>query len=269
MTWNRVILSDGAVPASATSVIYNAVQGAFYAFIRRHGLYSSIDGQHFTRLPAQPTAGLASANCPAGSNSSTCLIYRGEFAVVPGRNEMYVWVVDEQPDQNGDPAAADEGIWQIIERRNGPAARVGHRFRITASRIAATTRSAETAAAGSSRVGTTWSSPRSPMERQRDVYAGAINLYKCTLSRGHHLHPGRLDQSHPRLRMRPAGGAGACASRSAWNRFMVAGEHIARLFCARWRNQPNAGRLRQTEHRKLHRDESVRQLEPASESWAR
>ena len=53
VTWNRVVLSDGAVPASATAVIYNPSQGTsgtFYAFIRRHGLYSSTDGQHFTRL---------------------------------------------------------------------------------------------------------------------------------------------------------------------------------------------------------------------------
>jgi hypothetical protein len=115
VTWNRVILSDGAVPASATAVVYNASQGAsgtFYAFIRRHGLYSSTDGQHFTRLATQPSTGLASANCPAASNASTCLIYRGEFAVVPGRNEMYVWVVDVQPNANGNPAPADEGIWQ-------------------------------------------------------------------------------------------------------------------------------------------------------------
>ncbi len=114
MTWNRVTLTDGAVPASATAVIYNPSQGAtgtFYAFIRRHGLYSSTDGQHFTPLAVQPTAGLASANCPTGSNASTCLIYRGEFAVVPGRNEMYVWVVDVQPDAYGNPVAADEGIW--------------------------------------------------------------------------------------------------------------------------------------------------------------
>ncbi len=88
VTWNRAILSDGAVPASATSVVYNPSQGAlgtFYTFIRRHGLYSSTDGQHFTRSVGQPTPGLAAANCPAGSNSSACLIYRGEFAVVPGR----------------------------------------------------------------------------------------------------------------------------------------------------------------------------------------
>ena len=31
-TWNRVTLSDGAVPASATAVIYNASQGAFLRF---------------------------------------------------------------------------------------------------------------------------------------------------------------------------------------------------------------------------------------------
>ena len=83
VTWNRVTLTDGAVPASATAVIYNPLQGTngtFYAFIRRHGLYSSTDGQNFTRLATQPTAGLASANCPAGSNATTCLIYRGEFA---------------------------------------------------------------------------------------------------------------------------------------------------------------------------------------------
>ncbi len=99
VTWNRVTLTDGAIPSSATAVIYNPLQGAsgtFYTFIRRHGLYSSTDGQTFTRLATQPTAGLASANCPASSNATSCLIYRGEFAVVPGRNEMYVWVVDVQ-----------------------------------------------------------------------------------------------------------------------------------------------------------------------------
>jgi hypothetical protein len=115
VTWNRVILSDSAVPASATAVVYNPSQGAsgtFYAFIRRHGLYSSTDGQHFTRLTVQPGASLASGLCPAGSNASSCLIYRGEFAVVPGRNEMYVWVVDVQPDGFGNPAPVDEGIWR-------------------------------------------------------------------------------------------------------------------------------------------------------------
>src|ERR1019366_7223503 len=82
--------------------------GTFYAVIRRHGLYSSTDGQHFARLTTQPSAGLASGLCPAGSNATSCLIYRGEFAVVPWRNEMYVWVVDVQPGS----APVDEGIYQ-------------------------------------------------------------------------------------------------------------------------------------------------------------
>jgi hypothetical protein len=71
-TWNQVTLSDSAVPASATSVTYNTSQGTsgtFYAFIRRHGLYSSTDGQHFTRLATQPSIGLASAQCPPTSNA--------------------------------------------------------------------------------------------------------------------------------------------------------------------------------------------------------
>jgi large repetitive protein len=107
-TWNRVTLSDNAVPASATGVVYNATQGAFYAAIRRHGIYSSTDGQHFTRLATQPTAGLTSANCPAGSNSANCPIYRAEFAVTPARNEMYVWVFDLSPTTG----ETDDGIWR-------------------------------------------------------------------------------------------------------------------------------------------------------------
>ena len=106
-TWNRVILSDGAVPASASAVIYNPNQGTtgtFYAFIRRHGLYSSTDGQHFTRLAVQPPGVSQLGELPSEFECVTCLIYRGEFAVVPGRNEMYVWMVDVQPDINGNPA---------------------------------------------------------------------------------------------------------------------------------------------------------------------
>ena len=66
------------------------------------------------RLAAQPTTGLSTANCPAISNANSCLIYRGEFAVVPGRNEMYVWVVDVQTDVNGNPTPVDQGIWRSL-----------------------------------------------------------------------------------------------------------------------------------------------------------
>src|ERR1700687_3412986 len=183
VTWNRAILSDGAVPSSATAVIYNASQGAsgtFYAFIRRHGLYSSTDGQHFMRLTVQPSAGLASGLCPAGSNASSCLIYRGEFAVVPGRNEMYVWIVDVQTDNNGNPAPVDKGIWRTTtggtswtqipdngitncgDSAFGPNSGCGVEQGYYDLEVAAIPNGAA----------------------ETDVYAGAINLYKCTLEGG-------------------------------------------------------------------------------------
>src|SRR5882762_2590027 len=177
-TWNRVILSDNAIPASVKGVVYNSTQGAFYAAIRRHGIYSSTDGQHFTRLATQPTAGLASGNCPAGSNSTNCQIYRAEFAVTPGRNEMYVWVVDAQ---NG-VGEIDDGIWrtanggtawtQIPDNGitncfqggdSGGDGGCGVQQGVYNLEIAAIPDSAGT--------GT-------------DVYAGTINIYKCHLASG-------------------------------------------------------------------------------------
>src|SRR5216683_6303552 len=179
LTWNRAILSDGAVPASATAVIYNQSQGAFYAFIRRHGLYSSTDGQHFTRLTTQPSAGLASGLCPAGSNASSCLIYRGEFAMVPGRNEMYVWIVDVQPDNNGNPAPIDEGIWRST---NGGTS-------WTAIPDNGITNCGDSAFGPDSGCGVeqgyyNLELAAVPNAAGTDLYAGAINLYKCTIASG-------------------------------------------------------------------------------------
>jgi hypothetical protein len=181
-TWNRVVLSDDAVPASATAVTYNSSQGTtgtFYAFIRRHGLYSSTDGQHFTRLAMQPTAGLASVLCPSGSNASSCLIYRGEFAVVPGRNEIYVWVVDVQPDGNGNPTPVDEGIWQSTTGGLGWT-------QIPDNGI---TNCGDDAFGPNSGCGVEqgWYNlalAAIPDGSGTDVYAGAVNLYKCTLASG-------------------------------------------------------------------------------------
>ncbi len=182
VTWGHAVLSDGAVAASATSIVYNPSQGAlgtFYAFVRRHGLYSSTDGQHFTRS-LQPTPGLASANCPAGANSSACLIYRGEFALVPGRNEMYAWIVDLQPDVDGNEQPADEGIWRSL---NGGASWT----QILDNGITN---------CGDSAFGPTDSGcgveqgyynlalAAVPSGTATDLYAGAINLYKCTIAGG-------------------------------------------------------------------------------------
>jgi hypothetical protein len=181
VTWNRVILSDGAVPSSATSVIYNAGAGAtgtFFAAIQRHGIYSSTDGQHFARLVAQPTAGLVSANCPSASNAMSCQIYRGEFAVVPGRNEMYAWLIDLQLDQYGNVIPVDEGIWQSI---TGGASWT----QIPDNGI---TNCGDNALPDNGcGVDQGWYNlalAAIPDGGGTDVYAGAVNLYKCTLAGG-------------------------------------------------------------------------------------
>lgn len=175
-SWNRVTLSDNAVASSVTGVVFNPSQGAngtFYAAIRRHGIYSSTDGQHFTRLSTQPTSGLASANCPAGSNSSNCLIYRAEFAVTPGRNEMYVWIMHVSSSGN----EIDDGIWQtnnggstwthILDNgitNCGDGGGCGMQQGVYNLEIAAV--------------------PDGSSTGHTDLYAGTINIYKCTLTGG-------------------------------------------------------------------------------------
>ena len=181
-TWSRATLADGSVPASATAVIYNSATATFYAFIRRHGLYYSTDGETFARLATQPSAGLASANCPASLNATTCLIYRGEFAVVPGRNEMYVWVVDVQGDgTEGNPAPADEGIWQSL---NGGTSWT----QIPDNGI--TNCGDDAFGPGNSGCGVEQGWYNLALSAvpdgagETDIYAGAVNLYKCTLVLG-------------------------------------------------------------------------------------
>ena len=99
VTWHYASVKDGGSivsPGSVTSVVYNTSAGKFFAALRYHGIYSSADGINWTRLADanQPGAGLTAASCPATSAPNpVCPIYRAELTVVPGRNEMYTWVV--------------------------------------------------------------------------------------------------------------------------------------------------------------------------------
>jgi hypothetical protein len=178
-TWNRVTLSDSSVAASVTGVVYNAKQGAngtFYAAIRRHGIYSSTDGVTFTRLANQPTTGLVSANCPANSNSTNCDLYRAEFAVTPGRNEMYVWVVDDQS-----VGEVDDGIWKTT---NGGTAWVQIPDNGITNCGQGGDSGGETDGCGVQQGLYNLEVAALPNGTGTDVYAGTINLYKCNLASG-------------------------------------------------------------------------------------
>jgi large repetitive protein len=167
-SWTYATVSDGGVataPGSATSVVYNASAGQFFAALRYHGFYSSPDSIHWTRLNTQPGGGLTTTACPANPSSSSCPIYRGEIAVVPGRNEMYVWFVDAND--------FDQGIWTSLDGGNTWNQIDDAGIINCGDPLGCGTEQGsynlELAAVPNGNSGVT------------DLYAGAINLYKCEI----------------------------------------------------------------------------------------
>lgn len=174
-SWTYNAISDPGNQAtdatSATSVAYNPAAGLFFAAIRYHGFYSSPDGTHWTRLTTQPGNGMLTASaCPAQSttNSYACPIYRGEITVVPARNELYVWFI--YLDSSG--ASQDGGIWQST---NAGASWT----QISDSGI---TNCGDAYGCGILQGYYNLALLAIPNGSATDLYAGAVNLYKCTIS---------------------------------------------------------------------------------------
>lgn len=170
-SWTYATVKDGSTvitPASTTAVVFNpnAGSGTFFAAARFHGIYSSTDGINWTRLATQPGAGLTTTACPAVT-SQNCPIYRGEFAVVPGRNEMYVWYVDS--------SNIDKGIWKST---NGGSSWT----QLTETGI---TNCGDSFGCGTLQGFYNLELGAVPNgATSTDLYAGAINLWKCTITTG-------------------------------------------------------------------------------------
>jgi hypothetical protein len=170
-TWsyNSLFAGGTSEATSATSVVYNAVAGLFFAALRYHGFYSSPDGVTWTPLANQPGApGLLSTTACPQSYVTTCPIYRGEITVVPGRNEMYVWFVS--PDSNNNPV--DQGIWQSV---NGGASWT----QISDNGII---HCGDVSGCGVEQGFYDLELLALPNGSGTDLYAGALNLYKCSIS---------------------------------------------------------------------------------------
>jgi hypothetical protein len=145
-------------------VIYNGTARQFFAAIQWHGIYSSSDGVTWSRLNNQPS-GLSPVSCPATPSTTTCLLYRGEFAVVPGRNEMYFWYVDGNnidrliwQTKNGGTTWAqldDDGIINCGDAFGGCGTQQGA-YNLELAAV--------------------------PDGDVTDLYAGATNLYKCRIT---------------------------------------------------------------------------------------
>jgi len=171
LSWSYSTVRDSGVTidaGSATSVVYNKVAGAFFAAMRYHGIYTSTDGITWSRLTNQP-AGLTTALCPS-THSTACPIYRAEMAVVPGRNEMYTWVVSL--DSSG--TETDQGIWSSV---NGGASWA----QINDSGI---TNCGDPGLSGCGVQQGSYDLEIAAVPNgstATDLYPGAINLYKCTV----------------------------------------------------------------------------------------
>ncbi len=173
-TWTYDALVDpgGATDAtSATSVVYSDGAAQFFATVRYHGIYSSPDGTHWTRLAVQPGAGvLTTAACPAQSTSNNyaCPIYRAELTSIPGRNEIYAWFIYLAAD--GSPV--DGGIWQSV---NGGAS-------WTSISDSALANCGDFDGCGVQQGSYDLELLAVPNGAATDLYAGAINLYKCSIT---------------------------------------------------------------------------------------
>ena len=160
-TWSYQALPDGP-PISATDVVYDAGAGKFIAAVRGHGLYTSGDGTNWTRVANQPP--VLTAACSAQAN---CPIYRGQLAVVPGRDEVYFWFIDI--DLNGE--VVDGGVWRSI---NG-----GTWIAISEDGL---TNCGDPAGCGASQGYFNLTLTAVPDGAGvTDLYAGAANLFKCKL----------------------------------------------------------------------------------------
>lgn len=168
VSWTYQAPKDGSTtitPISATDVVYDATAGQFIASVRSHGLYRSTNGTTWTRMTNQPTP-LSTANCPAVA-APTCPMYRGQLAVVPGRDEVYFWFINIDQSNN----IIDEGIWRSI---NGAAW----------SRIDETglTNCGDPLGCGVDQAFYNLEIAAVADGSDTDIYAGAVNLFKCELA---------------------------------------------------------------------------------------
>ena len=192
-TWNLAMITDGggadvqgptdafASPDgnAATSVVWNPVRQMFVAAVRFHGYYQSADGVTWTRMTAQPGAGLTTQRCPTNSaetGSIACPIFRGTLAVNPQTGDMFAWTVDINNQ--------DQGMWQDqCAVSSGACANPNITFAQqwnTAALETSTVEGASTIANGDY----TLALAAVPSQQDTLLLAGDGDLWKCSLAMG-------------------------------------------------------------------------------------
>ncbi len=194
VTWHMSTIMDGSQivqtpqPSggdlggrAATAVVWNPVRQRFYAAIRYHGYYESGDGVTWTRIANQPGGGLTASACPTAPGtigSATCPIFRGALAVQPVTGDTFALTVDSNN--------LDQGLWQDACALSGsgctnPTVSFGNHLsssplEIGNGNVAILQADYNLAlAAAPAQSGST---------QDTLLYAGTIDLYRCSLAAG-------------------------------------------------------------------------------------
>jgi len=170
-------LGTGEVGNAATSVVWDAMRGEFFAAIRAHGYYSSPDGMTWTRLVVQPGANLTVANCPVGVGGvgrASCPIFRGTLAVRADTGDLYALTVDAND--------LDQGLWQdLCNAASGACAAAAPTFAARIDNGALEVGSGNTAIVQGDynlALGAVGASGGTAL------YVGTVDLYRCLIAAG-------------------------------------------------------------------------------------
>ena len=164
---------------SVTAVVWNPVRQLFVAAVRFHGYYQSSDGTKWTRMTAQPGAGLTQRMCPTNpglTGSIACPIFRGALAVNPVTGDTFAWTVDF--------FNQDQGLWQDAcavsnGRCNSQSVVFGQRWS-TVALESDSSLGAATIANGDYNL----TIAAVPSAQDTLLFAGANDLWKCSLATG-------------------------------------------------------------------------------------
>ncbi|GAC1419938.1 MAG: hypothetical protein NVSMB62_13290 [Acidobacteriaceae bacterium] len=192
LTWQMAVLQDGAqivqtpLPTggnlggnAATAVVWNALRGRFYAAVRYHGYYESVDGTVWTRLAQQPGAGLTPTACPtnpSGTGSPACPIFRGALAVQPVTGDTFALTVDGKN--------LDQGLWQDTCNSPAPGAACPTADISFGTRLNST--ALETSAVNTAIPQGDYNLTLDALPSGTDtiLFAGTVDLFRCTLAGG-------------------------------------------------------------------------------------
>ncbi|HEY5220159.1 MAG TPA: hypothetical protein VIJ16_10145, partial [Gemmatimonadaceae bacterium] len=192
-TWQMSTIMDGAqtvqtpLPTggdlggrAATAVVWNPIRQSFYAAVRYHGYYQSSDGLTWTRLLNQPGTGLTTTACPAApgtTGSASCPIFRGALAVQPTSGDTFALTVDSNN--------VDQGLWQDVCNLSGTTCSSSIAFanRLTSTPLETGGGSVIPQADYDLSLAAVSSGPAGSGQDTL-LYAGTVDLYRCSLAAG-------------------------------------------------------------------------------------